>query len=136
MEVVLGDLLELRQIPQVKKSLDTQDKPCVDVVRDQPEDISLDVLVFMASDLFQRSNPRGEVVIATAWLEECKPKVQFVITYSLDNPFHIVVPEHFVKVVKNFDGEDLIVIVMTFWYVFGTDLVFLNFFEPLFFTWD
>ena len=107
MEVVLGDLLELRQIPQVKKSSDTQDKPCVDVVRDQPEDVSLDVPVFTASDLFQRSNPRGEVAIATAWLEECKPKVQFAIAYSPDNPFHIVVPERFVKVVKNFDGEDL-----------------------------
>ena len=47
------------------------------------------------------------MTIATVWLEECKPKVQFVITYSPDNPFHIVVPEHFVKVVKNFDGEDL-----------------------------
>ena len=76
MEVVLSDLLELRQIPQVKKSSDTQDKPCVDVVRDQPEDVSLDVLVFTASDLFQRSNPRGEVAIATAWLEECKPTLE------------------------------------------------------------
>ena len=30
--------------------------------------------------------------------------------------------------------DELYVIVMTFWYVFGTDL--LNFFELLFFIWD
>ena len=47
------------------------------------------------------------MTISTSWLEEGETEVQLRSTNRSDDPFHVMVPEHLVKVVEDFNGKKL-----------------------------
>ena len=90
------------EIPKVHQQANSDEEILGNSICDDCHEVTLDVTMFLTSDLLQLGYTLAKPLEACVWVEDGESVVDFGTFESADAPFHIVVPEHFVPVVKGF----------------------------------